>query len=59
MYQVHHRTIIYRRMAHLKQGKMSVVEYINTFEKLSFLGDIEEVEEQKMAPFICGLNFGF
>ncbi|KAI3740084.1 hypothetical protein L2E82_30502 [Cichorium intybus] len=36
---------------------MSVGEYIDEFEKLSLMGDIEEIEEQKMARFLRGLNY--
>lgn len=40
-----------------KQWKMSVGEFINEFEKLSLLGEIEEVEEQKMDRFLRGVNY--
>ena len=51
-----HGITTYRKIAELRQGKMSVVEYIVEFEKLSLMGDIEEVEEQKMSRFLRGLN---
>lgn len=41
----HHRTTTYNKMAILVQGKMSVGEYINEFEKLTLLVDVEDVEE--------------
>jgi len=45
------------KKADLKQGKLTVGKYIDEFEKLSLMGDIEEVEEQKMTHFIKGLNY--
>lgn len=51
-----HRIVTYEKKADLKQGKLTVGKYIDEFEKLSLMGDIEEVEEQKMAHFIKGLN---
>ncbi|KAI3789955.1 hypothetical protein L2E82_02762 [Cichorium intybus] len=52
-----YRITTYRKIADLKQGKLSVGEYIDEFEKLSLMGDIEEIEEQKMARFLRGLNY--
>lgn len=40
----------------MKQGKLSVGEYINDFERLSLMRDIEEIEEQKISRFL-GLNY--
>lgn len=45
-----------REIADLKQGKLSVGEYINDFERLSLMRDIEEIEEQKISRFL-GLNY--
>lgn len=42
-----YRITTHRRIVKLKQGKMNVAEYIDEFEKLSVMGDIEKVEEQK------------
>ncbi|XP_052622996.1 uncharacterized protein LOC128128159 [Lactuca sativa] len=52
-----HRIATYKKIADLRQGKMSVGEYIDEFEKLSLMGDIEEIEEQKMTRFLKGLNY--
>lgn len=41
----------------MKQGNMSVGEYIDEFENLALLGNIEEVEEQRMTCFLRGLNY--
>lgn len=41
----------------MKQGKMSVGEYTDEFEKLSLLGDTKEIEEQKIARFLRSLNY--
>ncbi|XP_074304686.1 uncharacterized protein LOC141639466 [Silene latifolia] len=51
-----HRLTLYKKIADLLQGKMSVNEYIDEFEKLSLMGEIEENQEQKMARFFRGLN---
>ena len=40
---INHRITTYRKIAELKQGKMSVAEYIDEFEKLTLMGDLEEV----------------
>ena len=52
-----HRISIYRRIADFKQGKLSVGEYIDEFENLSLMGEVEEIEEQKMSRFLRGLNY--
>ncbi|XP_074284242.1 uncharacterized protein LOC141608797 [Silene latifolia] len=51
-----HRITTYRKIAEFKQGKLSVGEYIDEFEGLSLMGELEEIEEQKMARFLRGLN---
>ncbi|XP_074267014.1 uncharacterized protein LOC141590315 [Silene latifolia] len=51
-----HRLTLYKKIADLLQGRMSVNEYIDEFEKLSLMGEIEENQEQKMARFFRGLN---
>lgn len=51
---VNFRITTYRRITKLKKGNMRVGEYINEFKKLSLLGDIEEIEERKMARFLRG-----
>ncbi|XP_074293613.1 uncharacterized protein LOC141620709 [Silene latifolia] len=51
-----HRLDLYRKIADLTQGKLSVEEYINEFEKLAMMGELEENEELKMARFLRGLN---
>ncbi|XP_074318118.1 uncharacterized protein LOC141654909 [Silene latifolia] len=53
---VNHRLSIYRKVANLEQGRMSIAEYIDEFEKLILLGKLEESEEQKMSRFLRGLN---
>ena len=52
-----HRLSTYKKIVDLKQQKLSVGEYIDEFEKLSLIGDVEEVEEQKMTRFLKGLNY--
>ena len=54
---IHHRSATYKKMAYLKQETSKEYEYINDFEKLMVLGDVEESEEQKMAHFTSGLNY--
>ncbi|KAK9756245.1 hypothetical protein RND81_01G083900 [Saponaria officinalis] len=51
-----HRLTLYRKIADLVQGKLSVNEYIEEFENLALMGEIEESEEQKMSRFLRGLN---
>ncbi|XP_074284012.1 uncharacterized protein LOC141608569 [Silene latifolia] len=51
-----HRLTTYRKISELKQGKLSIGEYIDEFESLVLMGELEEVEEQKMARFLRGLN---
>ena len=51
-----HRLNLYKRISDLVQGKMSVVEYIDEFENLCLMGELEENEEQKMSRFLRGLN---
>ncbi|XP_057248897.1 uncharacterized protein LOC130590469 [Beta vulgaris subsp. vulgaris] len=46
----------YVRWSTLKQGAMSMEEYIKEFEKLSIVCEIEEMEEQKLGRFLGGLN---
>ncbi|XP_074265620.1 uncharacterized protein LOC141588062 [Silene latifolia] len=52
-----HRLATYRKIADLRQGKLSVSEYIDEFESLCLMGELEEVEEQKMSRFLRGLNY--
>ncbi|XP_074298803.1 uncharacterized protein LOC141629745 [Silene latifolia] len=52
-----HRLATYRKIADLRQGKLSVSEYIDEFENLCLMGELEEVEEQKMSRFLRGLNY--
>ncbi|XP_074271803.1 uncharacterized protein LOC141595737 [Silene latifolia] len=47
---------VYRKIADLMQNKLSIAEYIDEFEKLILMGDLEENEEQKMSRFLRGLN---
>ncbi|XP_074289344.1 uncharacterized protein LOC141614497 [Silene latifolia] len=47
---------LYRRAADLVQGSLSVHEYISEFEKVIMMCDVNELEEQKMARFMRGLN---
>ena len=54
---INHRLSTYKKIADLKQGKMSVGEYVDEFERLALLGDMEEIEEQRMSRFLRGLNF--
>ena len=51
-----HKITLYRRIAELTQGKMSIAEYIDEFEKLVLMGEVEENVEQKMARFMRGMN---
>ena len=51
-----HRLNLYKKIADLVQGKMSVTEYIDEFENLCLMGEVEENEEQKMSRFLRGLN---
>eukprot|EP00256_Glycine_max_P069745 XP_025984340.1 uncharacterized protein LOC106798810 [Glycine max] len=51
-----HRLNLYKKIAILVQGKMSVTEYIDEFENLCLMGEVEENEEQKMSRFLRGLN---
>lgn len=52
-----YRLSTYRKIADLKQGKMTVGEYMEEFENLCLMGEIEEVEDQKMTRFLRGLNY--
>lgn len=47
----------YKIIGELKQGKLSVGEYINEFEMLFLLGDVEEADKQKIERFMHGLNY--
>ena len=51
-----HRLNLYKRISDLMQGKMSVSEYIDEFENLCLMSELEENEEQKMSRFLRGLN---
>ncbi|KAH9607362.1 hypothetical protein KSS87_020133 [Heliosperma pusillum] len=51
-----HKLGIYRKIADFMQEKLSVAEYIDEFEKLILMGELEENEEQKMSRFLRGLN---
>ncbi|KAL9232396.1 hypothetical protein vseg_007511 [Gypsophila vaccaria] len=51
-----HRLSIYRKIADLEEGKLSIAEYIDEFETLILLGELEEIKEQKMSRFLRGLN---
>ncbi|XP_074277430.1 uncharacterized protein LOC141601068 [Silene latifolia] len=47
---------LYKKIAELTQGNLSITNYISEFEKLTLMGEIVEIEEQKMARFCRGLN---
>ncbi|XP_074305690.1 uncharacterized protein LOC141640910 [Silene latifolia] len=47
---------LYRKVAELSQGSLSITNYIAKFERLALVSDLEELEEQKMARFFRGLN---
>ncbi|XP_074313684.1 uncharacterized protein LOC141648874 [Silene latifolia] len=47
---------LYKRIAELAQDSLSIKSYIAEFEKLTMMGEIEEIEEQRMARFFRGLN---
>ncbi|XP_074267334.1 uncharacterized protein LOC141590662 [Silene latifolia] len=51
-----HKLSIYRKISDIMQEKLSVAEYIDEFEKLILMGELEENEEQKMSRFLRGLN---
>ncbi|XP_074293015.1 uncharacterized protein LOC141619902 [Silene latifolia] len=51
-----HKLSVYRKIADFMQEKLSVAEYIDEFEKLILMGELEENEEQKMSRFLRGLN---
>ncbi|KAK2356459.1 hypothetical protein QL285_093789 [Trifolium repens] len=51
-----HRLNLYKKISDLVQGKMSVTEYIDEFENLCLMGEVEENEEQRMSRFFRGLN---
>ncbi|XP_039688557.1 uncharacterized protein [Medicago truncatula] len=51
-----HRLNLYKKISDLVQGKMSVTEYIDEFENLCLMGELEENEEQRMSRFLRGLN---
>ncbi|XP_074304655.1 uncharacterized protein LOC141639422 [Silene latifolia] len=51
-----HRLTVYQKIADLVQDKLSISEYIDEFEKLALMGELEENEEQKMSRFLRGLN---
>ena len=46
-----HRITTYRKIAELRLGKLCVSEYNDEFEKLSLMGEIDEIEEQKCHDF--------
>ncbi|XP_074288847.1 uncharacterized protein LOC141613996 [Silene latifolia] len=47
---------LYRKVAELSHGSLSITNYIAEFERLTLVSDLEELEEQKMARFLRGLN---
>ncbi|XP_074282769.1 uncharacterized protein LOC141607312 [Silene latifolia] len=51
-----HKLSVYRKIADFMQDKLSVAEYIDEFEKLILMGELEENEEQKMSRLLRGLN---
>ncbi|KAL9244399.1 hypothetical protein vseg_018179 [Gypsophila vaccaria] len=51
-----HKLALYRRIADFTQSRLSVNEYIEEFENLILMGELEENEEQKMSRFLRGLN---
>ncbi|XP_074303669.1 uncharacterized protein LOC141638156 [Silene latifolia] len=52
-----HRLSTYRKIADFRQGKLSVSEYLDEFQNLAIMGELEEIEEQKIARFLRGLNY--
>ncbi|XP_074297562.1 uncharacterized protein LOC141628302 [Silene latifolia] len=52
-----HRLSTYRKIADFRQGKLSVSEYLDEFQNLAIMGELEEMEEQKIARFLRGLNY--
>ncbi|XP_074293077.1 uncharacterized protein LOC141619986 [Silene latifolia] len=51
-----YRLRTYRKIAELTQGENGVSNYINEFENLALMGELEESEELKMSRFLRGLN---
>ncbi|KAL9242075.1 hypothetical protein vseg_016113 [Gypsophila vaccaria] len=51
-----HKLTIYRKIAEFMQDKLTVSEYIDEFENLTLMGEVEENEEQKMSQYLQGLN---
>ena len=51
-----HRLNLYKKISDLVQGKMSVTEYLDEFENLCLMSELEENEEQRMSRFLHGLN---
>ncbi|XP_074306030.1 uncharacterized protein LOC141641258 [Silene latifolia] len=51
-----YRLTTYHKIVDLNQGRLSVLEYINEFENLALMGELEESEEMKMSRFLRGLN---
>ncbi|XP_074305313.1 uncharacterized protein LOC141640409 [Silene latifolia] len=52
-----HKASTYRKIDEFRQGRLTVGEYIDEFENLTLMGELEEIEEQKMARFLRGLNY--
>ncbi|XP_074278562.1 uncharacterized protein LOC141602155 [Silene latifolia] len=52
-----HRLSTYRKIADFRQDKLSVSEYLYEFQNLAIMGELEEVEEQKIALFLRGLYY--
>ncbi|XP_074303022.1 uncharacterized protein LOC141637443 [Silene latifolia] len=51
-----HKIDLYRKLAELMQGSLSIADYIAEFERITLMSEVEEIEEQKMARFFRGLN---
>ncbi|KAL9246154.1 hypothetical protein vseg_019726 [Gypsophila vaccaria] len=51
-----HKLTIYRKIAEFMQDKLTVSEYIDEFENLTLMGEVEENEEQTMSRFLRSLN---
>ncbi|KAL9235969.1 hypothetical protein vseg_010686 [Gypsophila vaccaria] len=47
-----HKLTIYRKIAEFMQDKLTVSEYIEDFENLTLMGEVEENEEQKMSQYL-------
>ncbi|XP_074314120.1 uncharacterized protein LOC141649327 [Silene latifolia] len=51
-----HKIDLYRKLAELMQGSLSIADYIAEFERITLMSEVKEIEEQKMARFFRGLN---